>query len=166
LYEQALQEISPTEDNRGKVFLLHDLGCVLLAMDDVPGASRRFTEAHELALSEGLVPQACETTAGQAACAVQQGQLDEARKYIHEAWDHLKEQGSVGMENPPWFFRACAEVFDALGEADNVHEAIEVGHQGLMEVADTINVPEWRQSFLENVPDNRAIMEMWEHRKM
>ena len=166
LYEQARQEISPTEDNRGKVFLLYDLGCVLLAMDDVPGASRRFTEAHELALNQGLVPQACETTAGQATCAVQQGRLDEARKYIHEAWDHLKEQGWVGMENPSWFFRACAEVFDALGEADNVHEAIEVGHQGLMEVADTINVPEWRQSFLENVPDNRAIILMWERRKM
>jgi len=32
-------------------------------------------------------------------------------------------------------------------------------------VADKINVPAWRQSFLENVPDNRAIMEMWERRK-
>jgi hypothetical protein len=43
--------------------------------------------------------------------------------------------------------------------------ALERGHQALMELADTINVPEWRQSFLENVPNHRAIKEMWERRK-
>jgi len=35
----------------------------------------------------------------------------------------------------------------------------------LMEFANTINVPEWRQSFLENVPDHRALIEMWERSK-
>ena len=69
------------------------------------------------------------------------------------------------MENPPLFFRACAEVFDALGEAENVQAAIESGHQAIIETADTINLPEWRRSFLENNPQNRAVMEMWERRK-
>ena len=53
LAEQALQEISPSQDAAGKVFALADLGYVLLAMGDAPGAARRFTEAHELALSHG-----------------------------------------------------------------------------------------------------------------
>jgi hypothetical protein len=35
-----------------------------------------------------------------------------------------------------------------------------------MKKADTLTVPGWRQSFLENVPDNRALVEMWERRKV
>jgi tetratricopeptide (TPR) repeat protein len=166
LAEEGLQEISPSQDARGKVFALDDLGLVLFAMGDTPGASRRFTEAREVALNQGITAQYIESTAGLAACAVLQGQLDEARKYVHEAWDHLQEQGWVGMGNPGTVYRVCAETFDALGEVENARAAIESGHQALMEVADKINAPAWRQSFLENVPDHRAIMEMWERRKL
>ena len=166
LGEEALQEISPSQDTRGKVFALDDLGLFLLAMGDVPGASRRFSEGRELALSQDLVSQACESAAGLAACAVTQGQLDEARKYISEAWDYLKEHGWMGMGNPGTVYRTCADIFDALGEAEIAWAVIESGHQALMEVADKINLPAWRQSFLENVPDHRAIMEMWERRKL
>jgi len=165
LSEQALQEVSPSQDARGKVFALGDLGYVLLAMGDTPSAARRFSEAREIALSHGLPALACEPTGGLAACAVLQGQLDEARKYVHESWDHLKEHGWLGISNPGTIYRLCAETFEALGENENTQAVIESGFQALMEVADKINVPEWRQSFLENVPDHRALMEMWERRK-
>jgi tetratricopeptide (TPR) repeat protein len=165
LIEQALEVISPTRDARMKVFILNGLGLVLLEIGDAPGAARRFTEAHELALSKGLVPFACEAAAGLAVCTVQQGQLEEARKYAHEAWDYLKEHGPAGMENLDMVIRLCAETFDALGEAENARAVLEIGHQTLIDIADTINLPEWRQSFLENQPDHRAIMEMWERRK-
>jgi class 3 adenylate cyclase/tetratricopeptide (TPR) repeat protein len=165
LSEQALQEISPSQDARGKVFALGDLGYVLLAMGDAPGAARRINEAREIALSHGLPALACEATGGLAACAVLQGQLDEARKYVHESWDYLKEHGWLGISNPGTIYRLCAETFEALGEDENTQAVIESGFQALMEVADKINVPEWRQSFLENVPDHRALVEMWERRK-
>jgi hypothetical protein len=165
LAEQSLQEVSPSQDARGKVFALNDMGCVLLAMDDAPGAARRFLEAREIALSQGLAGLACESTAGLAACAIQQGQLEEVRKYAHPVWDHLKERGWLGMDFPGKVYRTCTETFEALGEDENALLVIQIGHQALMEMADKINVPAWRQSFLENVPDHRAIMEMWERRK-
>ena len=70
------------------------------------------------------------------------------------------------MSNPGWVYHTCAETFDALGEDDNALAVIEFGYKALMDVAQKINVPAWRQSFLENVPDHRAIMEMWERRKL
>jgi len=164
--EQALQEFSPTRDARGMVGALDGSGLVLLAMGDAPGASRRFTEARELALSQGLAARVCEMTSRLAACAVLQGRLDEARSHVHEAWDYLKEHGWVGMDNPGMTYRICAETFEALGEAENLQAVLERGHQAFMEVADKINVPAWRQSFLENVPENRAFLEMWERRKV
>ena len=163
--EQALQENSSSQDMRGKILALILLANVLLAMGDSPGADKRFNEASELALSLGLADQACESAVGLAACAILQGQLDEARKYVNKAWDYLKEHGWTGMSSPGRVFRACAETFDALGEVENAQAVLESGHQALMEVADKINVPAWRQSFLENVPENRAVMEMWECRK-
>jgi tetratricopeptide (TPR) repeat protein len=160
--EQALQEISLSQDARGKVNILTGLGFVLLAMGDATGASRRFGEARQLAFSHGFTALTYEAITGLAACAVMQGQLDEAREYVHKVWDYLKEHGWVGMDNPRIVYRSCAETFDALGDVKNFRAVIASGHQALMEVADTINVPEWRKSFLENVPDNRAIIEMWE----
>jgi len=61
--------------------------------------------------------------------------------------------------------KQLAEVLEALGEEQAAREALESGHQALMEKADSIGRPEWRQSFLENVPENRALMEIWERRK-
>jgi class 3 adenylate cyclase/tetratricopeptide (TPR) repeat protein len=164
LTEQALQEISPSQDARGKCTALDILGCVLLAMGDAASAARRFREAYDLASNQAVTALISEPAAGLAACAVMQGQLDEARGYVCEAWDYLKEHGWLGMGNPAMVYRICAETFDALGEAEKFQTIVESGHQALIEVADKINVPSWRQSFLENVPDHRAIMEMWERR--
>jgi hypothetical protein len=111
-------------------------------------------------------PQVTVAATGLAACAVAQSQVDKARQYAGEAWDHLKTRGFTMLENPAWVYRACSEVFEALGEAETARSVLESGHQALLEKAVTINLPEWRQSFLENVPDNRALMEMWESRKM
>ena len=164
--EQALQEISPSKDARGKSFTLILLGCILLAMGDAPGAFRRLKDAHDLALSHQLAATVSESNAGLAACAVMQGQLDEAWKYVHAAWDYLKEHGWIGMGSPGKVYRTCAEVFDALGDVENLQQTIEIGYLEVMKVADLRNnMPDWRRSFLENVPDHRAIVEMWERRK-
>jgi class 3 adenylate cyclase/tetratricopeptide (TPR) repeat protein len=166
LMEQALHEISPSGDTRGKVYTLINLGCVLLAMGDATGAARRLIEARELALKHNMAALACEATTGLAASAVMQGQLDEARNYAGEAWNYLKEQGWLGMDIPIRAYRSLTETFDSLGEAEISQAVVESGHQALIEVAATINVPEWRQSLLENVPDHRTIMEMWERMKL
>jgi Tfp pilus assembly protein PilF len=134
-------------------------------MGDTPGAFRRFSEAYELASNLESSPAICTTSAGLAACAVMQGQVDEARKYINKAWDYLKEFGLVALENPAMIYRTCAEVFDALGEEESVQAVLESGHRIMLEVADKINVPEWRQSFLENEIENRAFIELWERHR-
>jgi len=166
LAEKGLQELSPSQDIFGKIFALLELGFVLLIMGDSLSAARRFSEMHELGLSHELIALAYEAKNGLAASAIMQGQLEEARRFAYEIWDYLKEHGWVGMSYPMRVYRTCAETFDALGEAENAQAVIESGHQILMEMADQINVPEWRQSFLENVPDNRSIVEMWERRKL
>ncbi|HEX8993389.1 MAG TPA: adenylate/guanylate cyclase domain-containing protein [Anaerolineales bacterium] len=165
LFEQALQEFSLTRDARGKGFALTGLGQVLLAMGDAPGAARRFLEGHELASARALTAQASEALIGLAASAILQGQTEEARKYACESWEYLRDHGWTAMGDPGWAYHTCAETFDALADDDSMQAVLEAGHKAFLEVADRINVPSWRQSFLENVPEIRALMAMWERRR-
>ncbi len=165
LEEQAMQEFSQTGDIRGMCAITNDLGIVLLAMGDASGAARRLSESRQIALSHGMKARVCESNAGLAVCAIMQGQPDQARDHIHEAWDYLKEHGWIGIGNGQRVYRMCAETFEALGEEENLQEVLEIGYREFMGIADKINVPAWRQSYLENVPDIRTFMEMWERRK-
>jgi len=166
MQEQAMQEMSPSQDIWGKIGILVGSGTVFLKMGDPSGAARRFNEAYELAKNLGSTPGECDAAAGLAACALMQGLLDEARKYANEAWDNLKAHGLVALENPAIVYRDCAEVFEALGDEASFKAVLESGYQALMEVANKITLPEWRQSFLENETENRAFMELWERSKL
>ena len=164
LLEGALEQLRLFQDGQGIIFALNQLGLVLLGIGDSSGASRCYNESHQLALEKELLPLACEAAAGLAACAAAQGDFEQARTSVQTAWDYLKNHGWAAMENPATAYRTCAEVFEALGEEASAREVLENGHQALIEKADLIDKPEWRQSFLENVPENRALMEMWERR--
>lgn len=163
--EQALQQVYPTQDVKGLVYTFIVLGYVLLAMGDASSAARRFCEGVQLAANHQLSPLVCESTAGLAACAIMQGQLEEAKQNAHQAWDYLRLHGDIGMCFLIKIYRTLADVFDALADSERLEEVLQTGNQVLMDVAETINIPEWRQSFLENVPDHRVIVEMWERRK-
>ena len=163
--EQALQESPRIQDARGTAFELVDLARILLAMGDAAGSMRRFSEAADLASKQALEAQTQEAMLGVAACAIAQGFPDEARRHATGAWGYLQEHGSTGMSGSGWPYLTCAETFDALDDKKNMNAVLEAGHRQLMEMADTIRVPAWRKSFLEDVPENRALMEMWERRK-
>jgi hypothetical protein len=66
------------------------------------------------------------------------------------------------MANPAIASTHCIEVFEALGETDSAQAALEDAHHELMRLAQTINVPDWRKSFPEAVPENRSLLERWE----
>jgi class 3 adenylate cyclase/tetratricopeptide (TPR) repeat protein len=165
LLEGALEQLRLFQDVQGMIFTQNLLGLLLLGIGDVSGAFRCYTESHQLALEKELNPLVCEAAAGLAACAAAQGDFEQARTSVQEAWDYLKKHGWAAMENPATAYRTCSEVLEAMGEEQAAREALESGHQALMEKADSIDRPEWRQSFLENVPENRALLEMWERRK-
>ena len=59
-------------------------------------------------------------------------------------------------------YQTCADIFDALGEGEQARAAVEAGHRELMARAEKISDSEWRRAFLNDVPEHRAIVEMWE----
>ncbi len=164
-FEQGLEVITKVSDTRGTILALLNLGRLMIAESDFIGAARRFTEARQMASSQRSGFFISEATIGLAMCAAMQSQVENARRDNLEAWEYLRQHGWLGMGNPGWVYHTCAETFDILGDSENMWAVIEAGHQAVLAVAEKINVPEWRQSFLENVPDHRWVMEMWERRK-
>jgi tetratricopeptide (TPR) repeat protein len=163
-YEQALKDISPSRDELGIAISLVCQAWVLLEMGDASGAARNFeTTLHMAAQHESIAGfLACESNVGLAACAIQQGRLEDARQYANAAWEYLKGPGRVWMGHQGLLFRSCAETFEALGDTETTIQVLKKGHQVITALADGINIPEWRKIYLEDVPDNRLFLEMWE----
>jgi hypothetical protein len=80
---------------------------------------------------------------------------------VTELWNALATGAAKG-EFPLLSYQTCADLFDALGDAEQARAAIEAGYRELMARAKKISDPEWRKAFLNDVPEHRAMVEMWE----
>jgi class 3 adenylate cyclase/tetratricopeptide (TPR) repeat protein len=100
--------------------------------------------------------------AGAARCLLALNDLDTARQYAVLLWDYLQQKAGVGMEFPLLGYETCADVFSAAGQAALAHIVVEGGYRELMTRASQISLPEWRRSFLEQVPEHCRIQTRWQ----
>ena len=162
--QQALEKCAPdltaTGDAFGQAANLSYYALTLESSNDAAGAQGRFSEAREMFSRHGVFAYANDTLAGLARCALALGDLVTARKHALELWGYLTEHGSKGMEFPIRAYLTCGEIFQAIGELELARSAVEAGSLDLHERAGKINNPEWRNSFLENVPEHRKIIQL------
>ncbi|HSD82277.1 MAG TPA: hypothetical protein VLG46_00360, partial [Anaerolineae bacterium] len=95
-------------------------------------------------------------------CALALHNHDLAQRYTTELWHHLHQQGTQGMEFPVRAYLTCVEAFAALGDDDQAHSATEAGYRELTARAVKISQAEWAYSFLYNIPEHRALLDLWE----
>jgi hypothetical protein len=95
--------------------------------------------------------------AGAARCRLVLNEIEKARELALPLWDFLQQQAGAGMEFPLRGYETCADVFHASGEQALARQAVESGERELMARAEKISLPEWRASFLEQVPEHRRL---------
>jgi tetratricopeptide (TPR) repeat protein len=100
--------------------------------------------------------------AGIARCLLVLNDLEAAQRHAAPLWDYLQGQFGGGMEFPLLGYETCADVFAAAGQASLVTCVVEAGHGELMARANRISLLEWRQAFLEQVPEHRRIQARWQ----
>jgi hypothetical protein len=65
------------------------------------------------------------------------------------------------MEFPVLAYETCANVYLASGQILLAQLVIKAGYDELMVRANKISLPEWRRSFLEQVPEHQRIQARW-----
>ena len=164
--EKATSELIKTGDAFAQAVNQSYLGLTLEQSGDVSGAMECFTKARSI-LGEIRMPSyANDALAGLARCNLAMGYTDKAQQCGIQVCDYLKQHGSKGMEFPILAYQTCADIFEALDDTQNTFVMVRSGYLDLMERAGKISDLTWRQSFLENVPEHRALIERWERLKV
>ncbi|MGB3712961.1 MAG: protein kinase [Candidatus Promineifilaceae bacterium] len=138
------------------------LGMVLEASQDTAGARQQYDAALKLISDLNMPSRTPDARAGLARCFLSLSEKAAMKLQTDAVWDHLTEQGPEGVEFPILAYLTCVKIYKALDDAEFASRALENGYQELMERAERISDLEWRQSFMRNIPEHRALLEMWE----
>jgi tetratricopeptide (TPR) repeat protein len=165
LFEQGLSEAAVVDDAGLRAGILWELGRLVEIAGDCERAIRYLEEARGIYTETGMVARIMETAALLAQCALGQGRSEDARHAATQVWSYLQTQGTAAMDEAVATHLTVAEVFAALAELtgagndrSTVWAVVAAGYALVMARAERISDPQWRRSFLENVPANRAIV--------
>jgi class 3 adenylate cyclase/tetratricopeptide (TPR) repeat protein len=86
------------------------------------------------------------------------GDYTTALAYAQETLAILTACDGDGPDFPQRDYWVCHQVFQALGEQELARHALQAAYRLVQATADKINDPAMRQSYLQNMPHNRAIL--------
>jgi predicted ATPase/DNA-binding SARP family transcriptional activator len=160
--EQALKEYSATGETFGRTVCQTYLGYIYEGAGKLALAEKYLAEARAGYVEVEVDADKFETQAVEARVAFAQGRWEEARRLTVEVWNYLCEHGIEGLASPSFVYACIADVLDGV-EIPGIspYEVIETAYRELMQSAEKISDLEWRRSFLEQVSENRAIVERW-----
>jgi tetratricopeptide (TPR) repeat protein len=159
LLRQIFLELVEEGDTFYRAICATYLGLVLEHTGEIGEARRQFGYAADQLRALKMKGYLHDALAGQARGAIAIGSMEEAAEFAEELWGYLCTEKGYGMEFPHLAYLTCAGVFTSLGDQERARQAIIQGCQDLSERAARISDPEWRRSYLENVPENRKLFE-------
>jgi class 3 adenylate cyclase/tetratricopeptide (TPR) repeat protein len=159
--ETAIPELEDLQDRFGQAAGQSYLALVMEACEEYVDGLEQFARGRATLVDIGVHGYANDATAGMVRCLLALGRFEEAGKEAEALWEYLSKRGPGGMEFPVRAYLTCADLFVAIGDLAQSREAIEKGYCELLARADRIGDQVWRTSFLENVPEHRAITERW-----
>jgi hypothetical protein len=137
---------NPLEESHGRWVLAE----VLRRMGDLDGADREIQAA--LAMAVPLDHPGVLATLSVLRRA--QGRASEALATAEDAVSRYIATGGCGMFRGAFVRLAHAEALHATGDRDAARRAIADARTHLLAIADKVPDPAYRQSFLDNVPEN------------
>ena len=131
------------------------LSTILEASGDFESAE---AEAHvALDMSESYPSRRATAYGALAAALLGQGDYGAARSFAEKGLAIVEELGAL-EEGEEKLRMTYAASLDALGDGDRAREVREDAQRRLRERAARIRDPRWRESFLENVPENAQLL--------
>jgi tetratricopeptide (TPR) repeat protein len=138
-----------------------NLGLALEGLGDTTEAQPAFEQSLAYLLDIGDEANALDARAGLARCRLAQGDPEAALTLIEQSLTWLSIHSLSGLEHPFRFYLTAYQVLQAAGQAEAAQQVLAEAHTLLQERAANIADEGLRQSFLENVPQNRALVAVW-----
>jgi len=160
--EQSLRELVIIQDQFGQAAGWLYLGRLYEEEGEFALAQGHYNQALECFEKSALPEYACDARAGLARCHLRQGKITQAATITRQVWAALGEQEGKGMEFPILAYHTCAQVFISGQEYTAAKEVLTTGRRVLVESASRIKDPAWRAIYLEQVAENRALIENWQ----
>lgn len=124
-----------------------------------PDAAEAYQEAMALLKGSGLPSASTEPAAGLARVALAQGDLVTAQSFVDGILDQVGAGNLDGTQEPIAVYLACFRVLAAAGDS-RAGPVLAEAHRFLMNQAESIDDPEAKRAFCENVPANRELLEL------
>ena len=160
--EHALAEYRASGELFGAAACQAYLGYIYETAGDLVQAEKNLAEANAGFAALGVEPDKFEVRAVQARIALRQGQVTQAGQLAHEVWHYLHQQGTEGLSSPSWVYVCLADVLEAVEiPGITLRQVIETGYHELRQRAEKLSHTAWYHSFLENVAENRTLIERW-----
>jgi tetratricopeptide (TPR) repeat protein len=155
--ETAIQRLTAIQDQFGLASGRLYLGLAYEQHTDLPEA-RELLEQAEQAFTRIRVPgSAMDCQAGLARCALTLGDLELAQRLAQELWVYLQQNQTIGMEFPILAYQTCIMTFEQCEHLQEKAEALRLGYALLSENASRISEPNWRQVYLQQIPEHECV---------
>jgi tetratricopeptide (TPR) repeat protein len=154
----ALEIARQVEIEQEAEFALIYLGQSLARLGRWDEAVRAYQDALDARSDQEW--QSLDALAGLADVALQRGDPAQAMGYIEPILAYLSQQGIQGLDNPLLIYWICYRVLRSAQDPRG-QEILTIAVRTLQAKADALDDPAIKQSFLENVPANAALLDAW-----
>jgi tetratricopeptide (TPR) repeat protein len=171
MYGQKTLTIAENIRNRfwqGQAKLI--LGHTLSGLGDWDAAEESYNQSIQLTKQIHFKFESAKTEAildakaGLTTMQLMRSDLSPPLSLAEEFLEHIKNQPRLPYTwQPMWIYLTCVQVLEANGDT-RAQEVLEQAYNLIQERAATIEDEDLHRSYLENVPENREIVAMWEGR--
>ncbi|MFN8440657.1 MAG: tetratricopeptide repeat protein [Caldilineaceae bacterium] len=163
LATRALTIQRAIHDPRFEAYSLTYQGDAFLGMGDFAAALLCYEQALAIRRQLGEEKLTLEILSGLAQVKLARGEISASLAQVTQIQRWIEQHGIEGIEFPIQLYLHCTRVLQAAGESAQAQSVLETGYQLLNERATKIQDPQLRQSFLQAVPFNRQIAEIWQN---
>ncbi len=159
--QQALNIAQKIANRMQQGYVWTNLGHAQTGLSHWAEAAEAYYHAAQLRRELGEHHLAMEPIAGLARVHLAQGQISKARACVEEILCYLENSTLDGTEEPLKVYATCYHILRDMQDPRS-QTILETAHRLLEERAARISNQDLRNSFLENVPENREIVAAWE----
>ncbi len=165
-YEQALLIYEETGDSRGIGYVLTHLGYTYTKLNERQLADQTFTRAVGILSKNQDHGLLMDALAGYAQLALKQRDIGAALNHVEKIMTWIDEHSVAGIEFPLQVYLICYQVISAATDSElhhyrEVDSILQDAYILLREGLDKISDEKYRSSYLNNIPFNRRLNELW-----